>query len=276
MALTHGREFADQYLGRQVALRTLGGLPFGEGGHEPWWYYIGRLANFGPWLILAILGIVAVARGRKLSEDGAAERLGIVWFLCWFILLTAFPDRRDRYSVVLYPGLALLAACWFASQRTRPAAAVSWFLRGPFPIGAVAGAIVVSFLPVRFHTEVHPGWAPLFAWLESQPAPPGARIPELWQGAFALERSGRVYLRYGVWPRATRDHLGRLVVDPGREPPEGALIIYSYRDGLRPGLNERQVYPTDAPTTWDDASPFAVTRLGPGGWRPVPTTDPGE
>lgn len=120
----------------------------------------------------------------------------------------------------------------------------------------IAGAFVFSFLPVRVQRPIEPQWPALLEFLDTLPN------EAVWQGGFNPARGARLYLERGAWPVPTRDRWGNTVA----EPPEGALLIYHRRDGLAPGTNERPVFKADDLT---------LTRLGPGGWRPIEVEDPG-
>lgn len=266
MVAIHGRGFIEQYVGVQVAARAAGALPPGEGGHEPPWFYAAWLARSGwPWIGVAALALAAWARGTRLTERGRAERLALAWILFWFVALTLFPDRRDRYALVLHPAMAILCgvaiARWASAGRRLERAAI-----GAAGVAVVLG-IGLAALPVRLQRSVDPQWPALFEWLDAQRAAGELREDDLWQGAFALERSARLYLRSGVWPRPTRDGLGRFIVDRSFEPPAGAFLLYHRRDGLAPGAGE-----TPGFTSGD----LSVTRLEHPPWSPVHAPDPGE
>lgn len=265
MAWLHGREFVEQYFGVQVAARAAGALAPGEGGHEPWWFYAAQLARTGwPWIGLAAIGLVVWARGTRLTDSGRAEKWALAWFVVWFAALTVFPDRRDRYALVLHPALAVLAGVALA-RWTRPWPGVeraSVMLTGT----AVACGAVVAALPIRVQRPIDPQWTALFAWIDARAAAGEIHLAELWQGAFGVERGARVYLRYGAWPRPTRDARGRFIVDRESEPASGATLLYHRRDGLAPGPNETILF------EWGG---LRVTRLDALPWSPIDTPDPG-
>jgi hypothetical protein len=176
----------------------------------------------------------------------------LAWAICWLVLLTAFPDRRDRYAMPMHAGLAITAAS-FLTGRSRRA---SHALRRVAPIAAGAG-IVLAVLPIRFQRAINPQWPTLTAWLKGH-APDGA-----WEGAFAGAPAARVYLGTGAWPRTTRDSAGRLI----NPPPRGAILLYHRRGGWAPGPGETIV--------WREGD-LSATRLDGQTWSPVSSPDPGE
>lgn len=252
MWVAHGSAFLDQYFGREIAARAAGGLPDSEGGRVPPWFYVAGIARtYWPWLALAGVGAV---RGRGAT---GAWRLAALWFGAWLVLLTLFPDRRDRYALPLYTGLAILAGLAFAeplAERVRRL--LARILDRAVPVAAGL-AVFVALLPIQVQRPPDPQWEELFTWLDTGRG--GGPLPELWQGAFGLERGARLYLRYGVWPRTTRDGMGRFIVDPASGPPAGALILYHARDGLARGPNETIQFAT---------GDLCVTRLDTPGWTP--------
>ncbi|MFM9995021.1 MAG: ArnT family glycosyltransferase [Phycisphaerales bacterium] len=265
MAWLHGSEFIDQYLGLQVATRAAGALPVGEGGHEPAWFYAAQLVRTGwPWIGVAAIGLVARVRGTRLTDSGRAETWALAWFVVWFAALTLFPDRRDRYALVLHPAIAVLAGVAVAPW-TRP-----WpgFERAAVALAALVGAcgVVVAVLPIRVQRPIDPQWTALYAWIDVRVEARELRPDDFWQGAFAVERGARVYLRYGEWPRPTRDARGRFVVDRESEPAAGAVLLYHRRDGLAPGPNESILF---------ESGDLRVTRLQATPWSPSDAPDPG-
>lgn len=266
MVALHGRAFIEQYVGVQVAARAAGALPPGEGGHEPAWFYALWLARSGwPWIGVATLALAAWARGTRLTGTGSAERFAVAWIAFWLVALTMFPDRRDRYALILHPAIAALCGVAVA----RAAGGRRWFEGAAIGVAgaAVAGGVALAALPLRLQRPVDPQWPALFEWLDARRAAAELRDGGLWQGAFALERSARLYLRYGVWPRPTRDGLGRFLVDRSFEPPPGALLLYHRRDGFAPGAGEAVVF---------KSGDLVVTRLEHGPWSPIEAPDPGE
>lgn len=264
MILLHGDAFVGTYFGMQIADRAAGKLTSAPFDAKPWWYYLEHIGTtHWPWLLLVALSGVRWFRFGRLSPSGDAERLALVWSAAWLLVLTLFADRRDRYALPLMPSMAMLAGLWINGQGVR------WLTdRGLDILGALAVVLAPlgAMVPVGGDDREPAPWRELYAWIDARAAERG-ELPELWQGAFALDRRARVYLRFGRWPRATRNERGEFVVDRVTAPPAGAFLLYQRRDGLAPGPNETEVFA---------AGDLRVTRLGDGGWNPLPIPDPGE
>jgi 4-amino-4-deoxy-L-arabinose transferase-like glycosyltransferase len=271
MAAIHGREFTAQYFGAEIADRATGVLQAGHKERPPVWFYVAQIAGmYWPWLACVGLGVGAWARGALPARRTRAAQLAAAWTLVWLVLLTAYPDRRDRYALVLYPGLAWIASLWLASTGVR------WVRRleraalragGPLAVGAAAA---LAIAPVRMQAPPERHWREFDAWMADRAAADG-HVPALWQGAIGGAQGARIYLTCGAWPLTTRDRHGAIV----RRPPEGSLIVYHARGGASPGPNESPVFAStpDAPGRPPD---LRVTRLERGQWEPVPAPDPGE
>jgi len=260
MVVEHGEAFKGQYFGAEIGGRAAGTLDTESPGVG--FYLKTIVGSYWPWLIAVAGAVVLWARRGALTSAGSLEKLGVVWALGWLVLLEVFPDRRDRYALVLWPGLAWLAGLGLAVAA--PAVAPGLRRAGRvaerwMTLAAVVGAVAFALVPVSVQRPINPQWPALFAWLDEQ----GLEEGDLWQGAFQGSRGARLYLRYGWWPVTTRNRWDEFVA----EPPEGALLVYHRRDGLAPGINEEVVY---------QGGDLGVTRLGPGGWRPVEVDDPGE
>lgn len=257
----YGGAFLDQYLGREIVSRAAGGLPDSEGGRVVWWFYLTGLAKAcWPWLALAAIGFVRRWRGGAARSGPVRDlwRLSVLWLGVWLVLLTAFPDRRDRYALPLHAGIALLAGLSVAEPlRPRTRRVLESLTNKAVPVAAGL-AVFVALLPIQVQRPPEPQWEELFAWIDGYASEHNG-LPTFWQGAFGLERGARLYLRYGVWPRTTRDGMGNFIVDRHRQPPPGALVLYHARDGLSPGPNEAEVF---------RAGDVSVTRLDSPGWDP--------
>ncbi|MCW5776094.1 MAG: glycosyltransferase family 39 protein, partial [Phycisphaeraceae bacterium] len=254
MFAIHGSEFVSQYLGAEVVDRAAGRLTSSPLWAKPWWFYLHQISvAYWPWLACVAIAMAAWTRRGRLTGRGSVERWAVVWAVGWLLLLSIFPDRRDRYAVIVWPALSVLAGLGLAHA---PWAWLRYGVRGfvarwqVIAACVIAGAILFSLLPVRVQRPIEPQWPALFAFLDTLPGEP------VWQGAFNPARGARLYLERGAWPTPTRDRWGNTVADP----PEGALLIYHRRDGLAPGANERTVF------TIDD---LTLTRLGKNGWHPV-------
>lgn len=257
MALIHGPAFTGQYFGAEIAARAAGEAVGGQLEAKPAWFYLELLAaTYWPWLG-AVMAAGWLARRRATAPLSPLFKLALVWTVGWLLLLSIFADRRPRYAVPLYPGLAWIAATGLSSSvfaGLRPAlrAAMRWA-----PPASLIGGLLFAVIPVRVQRGPDPQWPAFFAWM-SENAPAGVL-----DGAFSGAPAARVYLETGRWPGPTRDRHERVIAEPG----EGELLAYHRRGGRAPGPNETVVF---------ESGDLTVTRLGPGGWSPRLTADPGE
>ena len=273
MALLHGEAFTSQYFGDQIMSRAGGANITSSTGL---FFYIEQLfRNHWPWLVFVALRILALVRAGGRARLTRSHRqcmgLALAWTVVWFVALSVFADRRDRYGLVMQPGLAILAGVWLGVLAPRWFARFNRMLvRVGVPV-ACAGAALFAILPVRVHKPVNPQWPALFAWMETHKdlldtdgtAREGAGRNGLWQGGFRGDHGSRLYLETGFWPITTMSRNGDIVATP----PAGSLIIYHRRGGLRPGENESVVF-----TSGD----LTVTELIHGDWSPIEFADPGE
>lgn len=249
MMIQHDGAFSHQYFGSEIADRAIDGAAFDGGSPDPLFYFRQLLHGYWPWLVCVVLSLVLWARHGMITRDGALERFALTWGIGWLILLTAFPDRRDRYSLVLFPALAMLSAIWLvrlAPPSWRRVVRRACFVAAP---ACVVLAGVVSALPVRLQSRPNPQWPALEAWIDAN------GVTELWAGAFDGVRGSRVYLTQGWWPRPTYDQRGNWLANP----PRGALIVYHDEIEPRPGDNEHEVL---------RLGDLSVTRLEGDQWRP--------
>ncbi|MCC6677481.1 MAG: glycosyltransferase family 39 protein [Phycisphaerales bacterium] len=257
MAMIHGPAFTSQYFGAEIAARAAGEAVGGQLEPKPVWFYFELLiSTYWPWLAVVAGACWAVLRSQR-RPSPPLFTLGVVWTLAWLALFTVFADRRPRYALPLYPGLAWIAAVGLASGAfagLRPA--LRAWMKWAAP-AALAAGVIFAALPVRVQRGPDPQWPAFFEWVKLH-APDGVR-----DGAFAGAPAARMYLETGRWPGATRDRRERMI----GEPSEGDLLAYHRRGGRSPGPNE---------TVEFEAGDLKVTRLGPGGWKPELTGDPGE
>lgn len=88
---------------------------------HPWWHYGARIwIDAFPWS-LALPAAAALAwRGRWLRHDPVC-RLGLVWFLAIFLVLSCVRFKRADYLLPAFPGLALflgaVAERWWSAVR---------------------------------------------------------------------------------------------------------------------------------------------------------------
>ncbi|MEN0019830.1 MAG: glycosyltransferase family 39 protein [Planctomycetota bacterium] len=237
MVVQHGDAFTGRYFFGEVAARVTG--EFTERAPsfaKPWWFYLEQIGTlWWPWLVAFVLAAVTCARGLPLSRDRSAERWALLWGLGWLLLLTLFPDRRDRYLLVAWPGLATVAGLWIARW---PWAWLRKAWRGFVlwgPAAVVAGAAVFAVLPVRVQAPPYEHWTALEVWFEENPLETGARVHV---AGVQSARAARVYLMTGVWPMAT-DRTGRPEVDAMRA---GDLVLYHDHEPAAPGPGEVVVF----------------------------------
>ncbi|MCB9860266.1 MAG: glycosyltransferase family 39 protein [Phycisphaeraceae bacterium] len=274
MMVIHGDTFTNQYFGAEMASRAMGEMTEGAGSTTTSMFYVKHLVEGAqPWVVLAILGI-GIWFVRMLGRTGVSTnasrlaRLWMIWFVGWFVLLTLFPDRRDRYALVLHPAIGTLAGVFLASIRVPHLAKLlratrNWL--GPIAVGV---GVVVAFLPIRAHKPVNDQWPALFAFLREHhehalEQKQQWRFDSICAGAWEAQRGSRMYHEFGAWPRQTRDRAGKIVHMPG----VGDLVLYHIRDGWKPGSTETVVFSSgDVTVTTLDALP----------WEPVESVDPGE
>lgn len=275
MTVEHGSAFWEQYLGAEIADRAGGTIGNLNKGAESVWYYAVLLGKtYWPWLPMVVFGVVALVRGRYSGRVGRIVKLGVVWAGVWFVVLSVFPDKRPRYLLVAYPGMALVAAgflrecapAWLMIARR---ALVRWSL-----VGAAAGCVVVSVLPVRMHGETPEQWGELFGCITEVLAPqtlirgyePGAdqrTVEDFVVGAgLSGQRQAMLYLEYGVWALLSEEVLVS-------DPQHVMWYLYHALDSLSAGEGEVEVF---------RSGDLLVTKLEEGEivWTPVENEDPGE
>ncbi|MFO0836498.1 MAG: glycosyltransferase family 39 protein [Phycisphaerales bacterium] len=253
MARAYADAFLDQYFGREIAARASGQLVGGQKVTQPVWYYLAQIATgYWPWLVA--LGAAIVARAWR-TPPGL---LALVWVGAWLLLLTLFPDRRDRYAIPIYPGLAIASAIGVLHLcRGVWRARVNLALRLAAPVAAVI-AVVVAIVPIRVQSKPDEQWTKLEEYIDAE-----ASHRVLYEGASDGAPAARVFLITGAWPIPTRDAADRPLASPGR----GSLIFYHSRGGRAPGPGEAPVF---------HAGDLTITRLDGDVWSPQTIGDPGE
>lgn len=258
MAAIHGEAFIAQYFGAQVADRAAGAVMEAQASSTPWWFYLEQIASGGwPWILFAGLGAAAWAKGR--TGRGRMVAFAAIWGAGWLVVLSVFPDRRDRYSLPYHPAIAMMAGLWLGRDSLAPLARARRTLERWGAVAAIPTAILLAILPVRVQRPPDSQWVEFLAWHDQSGS------PVLYQGAFTGPKGARLYLHSGRWPVTTRDVRGHRL--DGVEPPVGALLVYHRRDGLAPGPGEVVV------ASFGD---ITITRLDEEPWRPVDFPDPGE
>lgn len=259
MIQLHGDEFMRQYFGAEVASRAAGEEGITGAGLGRWWFYLKQLAEgYWPWLLPLGATFFSLARRRPIGGDRRTLLVALVWSLLWLTLLSLFADRRDRYAIVLYPGLAILAGAWLG-YRARPGVRrVLGVLTGRRWWLIPACGIGFAILPIKVQRPIDPQWVALFEHLES------TGNPEVWQGSMQPIRGARFYIETGRWPVTTRNRWGERVATP----PGGSLIVYHRGDGLAPGPAEAVLF---------QRGELALTRLDDNAtWNPLPAAPPDQ
>ena len=128
------------------------------------------------------------------------------------VLLTAYADRRDRYSLPVYPGMAWMAGMWLSTMWPRMGKCRRFVWRG-LAMTAAALGVAFALVPVAIQERIDPQWPALFQWVRQQ----GIESDEAarpWAGGIAGAQAARLYLEFGWWPRTTRNRWGDLVAIP--------------------------------------------------------------
>ncbi|MFN0132572.1 MAG: ArnT family glycosyltransferase [Phycisphaerales bacterium] len=258
MWLRHGDEFVRQYLAAEVIDRAAGRLEGSANRESPWWFYLRQIGTaYWPWLACVVLAGLAWDRFDDRRRRGMAA--AGIWAAAWLMLVSVFPDRRDRYALPIYPGLAWVAGVWLASPRWEWLAALLARARWRGPIEAAVVGVVFAALPIRIQSPPAKEWEQLHSWTAGE----GLAGERVWLAGQASALAARLYLRHGWWPRATMDRWGAQIGEPGA----GAVVVYHRRCGLAPGPGETVAF---------EAGDVRVTRLDAGEWRPMKAADPGE
>lgn len=236
MVLAHGDAFMAHYLGREVVSRVQGAIHT-----EPWWYYAAEMGrSYWPWWPALAAGIWLAFRDRVTERRRRAWAGVLAWVGVWAVALSCFPDKRPRYALPLYPGMAMLAGYGLARLPWRGGR--RWYRRG-LPLTAavvVVLATLVAVLPVRVQAPPDRDLTALMKWCAERPG------VTFHSAALSTNDEGYFYLKQGRWPlRLPQDGRGSL--------PPGALLIYTDGFKPKPGRREVEVF---------RSGPYRVTRRG--------------
>ena len=212
MILRHGTAFTAPYFGNEIAARALG-----RSHTAPPWYYLGELAlTYWPWLLAVGAGLAMVVTRPASRHHRNGLALAGLWTIGWFIALSAFPDKRPRYELPLYPMLALLAGYGIVRLPWRRLRL--WYRRGLAATGVVVLTLglLLAVLPLRVQAPPDSDWSALIGWLRAQ------GIEHVYSAALTTNDEGCYYLETGRWPTPFRSHL--------RDLPAGSVLLY--RSGL--------------------------------------------
>ncbi|GJM19166.1 MAG: hypothetical protein DHS20C14_13790 [Phycisphaeraceae bacterium] len=212
MAQIHGEAFTGQYFGKEIADRAAGEIM-----SEPWFYYFNEMVQYHwPWLGAAVGGLIGWLINFPRGFGRADRRgllLGVVWSVGWLALLSSFPDKRPRYGLLFYPGLALVSGIWLFDV-----VPVAWrrsLVRKLAVIVAVVGVggLGLALAPVRVNRPADPGYAAVGEWMNAHPERP------VMIGTIGSNENGWVYLLTGRWAY-------RVGGEAYPEAPAGAVWVW--------------------------------------------------
>lgn len=229
MVVINGDAFVNEYFGRQALDRGTGEA-FET---EPWWWYFGYLLrNYWPWMLTLVAGLFVWMRSSAARRrDRQLVWLEAIWCGAWFVLLSLFSDKRDRYMLHLTPMLAGVSAVWLARYSPH------WLRRGAqwwldLCLGAavvIAAGLMVA--PVHINEPEEHGWSEAYDYIRAHDD------QSYYIGSIAYRDAGKVYMNTGIWPLPHVDEHGDAI-----KPPPGALVIYHNDRQPRPDPNDAVVF----------------------------------
>lgn len=271
MYLIHGEEFTERLFGGEIGDRLTGSMvQFDVESQRPTFYFEQLARTYWPWLAAVSLSFWLLIHERRTTESSVALPpplstlnalvpgrwsivvLAILWTCVWLAALSIFPDRRDRYAIVLWPALAIVSASlvdsrWFMRDRDRRSRhALMRTLRAAPALAVVAGGLF-AILPVRVQRGVDPQWPALFEFLRNEEFADRS----IHAGGIHGNMSARLYLQLGHWP---------LKIPNPESLAAGDLLLYHVKGSQGPGPGE---------TTLFKERDVWLTRLDDPPWRPV-------
>ncbi len=132
---TEGTGFAEAYFGGQIGNVLFGRRVLGRG---PLWYLVKLVRTYWPWLPVALVGLVLLAR-RWRSSLGA--RAWLLYTALVLVVITFAAGKKSRYLFQLYPALAVAAGAALAAAAERVPRLLAWLV-----VPATAAAIVVGIV----------------------------------------------------------------------------------------------------------------------------------
>jgi 4-amino-4-deoxy-L-arabinose transferase-like glycosyltransferase len=215
-------EFWNVFFRKQSLDRVTGALG-PEWSHEPWWYYLGVIAEgYWPWLATLVLALSWLVLARlKPNTFGAhlrsADRrllapFALVWSALWVILLSISAGKSSRYLMPVWPMLAMLSGLWLARLPSAPGPRRSrLFMLWAGPLALIVGLIAMALIPPnKVHAPRDPVWERVLAELDAHPDLPVYTTPAAHPISANLVMLGR------RWPRTIKD---------GQWPKEPALVL---------------------------------------------------
>jgi 4-amino-4-deoxy-L-arabinose transferase-like glycosyltransferase len=133
--LGEGSDFAHAYFEGQIAQVLFDG---GELRRGPLWYVGKLLRTYWPWLPVAVVGIVMLARRWRTS---LGARLWLVYGAVVLVVISAAAGKKSRYLFQLYPALAAAAGLALARLARRFAGLPPLLLAGA-GVAAVLVAVI--------------------------------------------------------------------------------------------------------------------------------------
>lgn len=225
MVVTHGDAFVTQYFGREILSRAQG-----EINAQPWWYYAEEMGrSYWPWWLAFAAGVWRFASGVGSPRRRVALKGALLWVGFWVVALSCFPDKRPRYELPLYPGMAIVAGYGLVLLPWRGLR--NWYRRRlALTVGVVVllGA-VAAMLPLKVKDPPARDIGALLEWCREHTG------EAIYSAALSTNDEGYFYLRLGDWPKAVPHGRRRLV-------PKGSYLVYT--DGLlpTPQAKERVVF----------------------------------
>lgn len=131
--VTEGTGFAHAYFSGQIGHVLFGGRVLGRG---PLWYVEKLARTYWPWLPVAAVGLVMLARRWR---DSLAARTWLLYTALVFVVISLAVGKKGRYLFQLYPALAVAAGVPIAAATERFPRLLAGLL-----VPATVAAIVVA------------------------------------------------------------------------------------------------------------------------------------
>lgn len=248
-----GPAFLDEHFGRQVVDRAQGKLDnLAEGSASPLFYILELLQSYWPWMITAILAVLALFRGR-FREPGprAGVWLAVAFGLAWLALCSAFADKRPRYILPCFTVWAVASAIWIHHAAPPWVATIRRCAVRFAAVVAICIAGLLSALPLTIHGPASERWERVIEFAQRAGATP------ICSAGLGLSDRSRFMLRTGRWAWPLTDSGDRIA-----DPVPGAFILYDTRAGWSPGPGEAVLVAHRE---------YTITQLQSPTWQPVRT-----